>query len=145
MKKKLTTNELLEILKSTRNEAELHNYTQSHASSLASESYPEYFLSNMEQQNMTSAELIRRSEIQRNYGYQILNGDKRPGRDKIISLCLALSLSIDDTQKALTLAGEGILYPKKQRDSILIFCINNQLSVSDANKILFDMGEPVLT
>lgn len=145
MQKKLITDELLKLLKSTRSKTELHTYTQQLASSSPVQSFQDYLISEMNRQNISSAELIRRAEIQRNYGYQILNGQKHPSRDKVISLCLALSLSVTDTQRVLTLANTSILYPKKQRDSILIFCINNRLTVADTNKVLFDMGEDILS
>ena len=36
-----------------------------------------------------SSKLISAAQIQRNYGYQILDGRRSPSRDKVISLCLA--------------------------------------------------------
>lgn len=94
---------------------------------------------------MPPAELIERAHLQRNYGYQILNGTKRPGRDKVIALCLALHLSFEETQRALTISKEGILYPKNLRDSVLIFSIHQKLSVMDTNALLDERGEAPLS
>lgn len=88
--------------------------------------------------------MIQNAQIQRNYGYQILNGSKNPGRNKVIALSLALHFSLDETQRALTLSGENILYSKNKRDSILIFSIQKRLSVQQTNELLFEMNEATL-
>ena len=92
-----------------------------------------------------AAELIAASQIQRNYGYQILNGTRKPSRDKVLALCLALRLNLPDTGRALTLAQLGQLYPKKRRDSILIFSLNKRLSVLQTNELLLEMKEELLS
>lgn len=75
---------------------------------------------------MTPAELIASAGIQRNYGYQILDGRRHPARDKVLSLCLALTLDVTETQRALTLTQNGQLYSKNRRDSILIFALEKK-------------------
>lgn len=72
---------------------------------------------------------------------QILNGTKTPGRDKVIALCLSLSLSLEDTQRALMLADAGALYIRRKRDSILIFSLQKGLSVMDTNILLTGLSE----
>lgn len=138
------TDELLKRLNNTSSISALDQYTREIAKYRPSLSFPQYINDCLCVSGMTPAQLIEKAQIQRNYGYQILSGAKNPGRNKIIALCLALSLSVDEVQRALTLAKEGILYPKNPRDSILIFCINERLSVADANLLLDSRGEAVL-
>lgn len=68
-----------------------------------------------------------------------------PGRDRILALCLALSLSFEETQRALTLANTGALYARRIRDSILIFALQKNLSVLDANILLSEYSEEPLS
>lgn len=98
----------------------------------------------MQEKEIPPGRLWELSQIQRNYGYQILNGTKTPGRDKVIALCLSLSLSLEDTQRALMLANAGSLYARRKRDSILIFSLQKGLSVMDANILLTDFSEKPL-
>lgn len=141
---KPTTDELFKQLKKTSTVSALEKYTQEIMAHCPAQSFPEYLNHCLNISGLTPAQLIRDAQIQRNYGYQILNGTRNPGRNRIIALCLALSLSLEDTQRALTLAGEGILYPKSPRDSILIFSINKKLSVADTNLLLDSKGEKML-
>lgn len=144
MRRQKSTNELLQILNSTENVSDLYEYSQSEELHTLPSSVHEYLLKHMCDAGITASELIRRSQIQRNYGYQILNGTKKPGRDKIIALCISLALPLDEVQRALAIAQEGTLYPKCRRDSILIFSINQKISVQETNELLYSMDEAPL-
>ena len=71
--------------------------------------------------------MIRASLIQRNYAYQILNGTKNPGRDKVLALCIAAHMNYEETQRALALADLGKLYPRRKKDSIIIFALKQKI------------------
>ena len=90
------------------------------------------------------AALIRRTGIERTYGYQLLKGMRSPGRDKVLLFCLAAGLDLHETQRALRAAGEPILYSRKRRDAILIFAVNEKLSISDTQELLTQFDEQVL-
>jgi len=74
-------------------------------------------------------EAIERSNIERGYAYQILRGEKCAGRDKYIRLAVGIGLTLEDTQRLLTITQNGILYPKVLRDAIIIFGINNHFDI----------------
>lgn len=139
------TNELMKLLSSTKNVTELKQYTDFLSGSELPITFPEYLNTQMASHHLAASELIREAHLQRNYGYQILDGKRNPSRDKVIALCLALHLNITDTQRALNISQNGQLYSKSRRDSILIFAIEKNLSVMDANELLFEMNEPILT
>lgn len=143
--KQQTTDELMKLLTSTKNTAELKQYTDTLPEMAAVSTFPEYLNEQMIAHNITAANLIAAAQIQRNYGYQILDGRRSPSRDKVISLCLAPKLDLLETQRALTLTKNGQLYSKSKRDSILIFAIEKKLSVIDANSLLEELGEPSLS
>ena len=139
-----TTDELLKILSDIRSESDLHTFSAELSREEKKISFPEYLLSKMQEKEISLGRLWELSQIQRNYGYQILNGAKTPGRDKVIALCLSLSLSLEDTQRALSMANAGALYARRKRDSILIFSLGKELSVMDTNILLANFSEEPL-
>lgn len=141
---KKTTHELLKILSSINSTDTLHTFSDELINSEKNITFSEYLSKKMQEKNVSPGQLWNRSLIQRNYGYQILDGRKTPGRDKVIALCLSLQLSLEETQRALALANAGALYPRRKRDSILIFSLEKGLSVMDTNTLLFDFSEETL-
>lgn len=141
---KKTTTELLHILSSVRTPSELQQYTDALTKEHISCSFSEYMNQKLSEKQLSLADLIRASQIQRNYGYQILNGTRTPSRDKVLALYLALSLDLAETQRALTCAQTGSLYSKNKRDSVLIFALSKNLSVIETNELLYELNEPVL-
>lgn len=139
-----STDELLKILTEIHTEQQLKHYSNILTDSSFLPSFASYLNQKMTEHGITPASLIQKAGIQRNYGYQILSGQKKPSRDKIIALCLALHLPLKDTQHALTLAQEGTLYPRNHRDSILIFAVNESLSVLKTNELLCELNHSPL-
>ena len=137
----MTTNELLNILHSTRSVSELNKYTDTISTQEGFSSFSEYFCAHLQINNILESEVICASQIQRNYAYQIINGTKNPGRDKALALCLAAHMTYEETQRALGLAYLGKLYPKRKRDSIIIFAIDKKISVQQVNELLYEEGE----
>ncbi|MCI9216583.1 MAG: XRE family transcriptional regulator [Dorea sp.] len=142
---KKTTNELLKILSSIDSKATLQTFSEELRHSEKPLSFSEFLFKKIQEKGFTPGRLWEEAQIQRNYGYQILNGTKAPGRDKVLALCLSLNLSLEETQRALALANAGALYPRRKRDSILIFSLEKSLSVPDTNILLFDFSEELLS
>lgn len=88
--------------------------------------------------NLTKTDVIRKSELSEVYGYQIFSGHRKPSRDSLLCICIAMNLSLEEVQSILKIAGLAMLYPKNKRDSIVIIGINNKRSVSDINTVLYD-------
>lgn len=137
----ITTDNLLNQLSSMNTLSELQNFTENTEAAGFKLNFHEYLADLIQTFPLSVSELIRKSGIQRNYAYQIINGVKRPGRDKVLALCLALNLPLEETQRALTIAEENVLYPKNKRDSIIIFCINQEKSVQETNDLLYELNE----
>lgn len=136
-----TTDELLKLLHTARTTSELSKYTESLSNETKYSSLSGYLTWYLRAHNINESELIRDSQIQRNYAYQILNGSKNPGRDKILAICLAAGMDYEETQRALALSDSGKLYPRKKRDSIIIFALHKRLSVQQTNELLYAEGE----
>ncbi|SCW48555.1 Helix-turn-helix domain-containing protein [Ruminococcaceae bacterium YRB3002] len=106
--------------------------------------FTSYVKAILEERGMTIADLQRKCGIDRNYIYQIFDGRKKPGRDKIIAIALGTHMTLEECQRALEIAQEGILYPKGRRDSVIIFAVSNGLSVMELNGLLEEYNVPIL-
>ncbi|MDU1053733.1 XRE family transcriptional regulator [Clostridium baratii] len=135
-----STSELLDILKDTKNIEEFEEYLNS-IDTIKYTDFSKYILEKCAEKGIKKSKLIADADINRTYGYQILNGDKKPSRDKIIKLCISAKLNLEETERALALAKVGKLYAKNVRDSAIIFAINKGLNVLDTNKFLYNLAE----
>lgn len=135
-----TTHELSHILNQLSSSRSLTSYV-SDLPDLSGCHFSDYFLSLPKVKALDNRELILQSGIERTYYYQIINGTRQPGRDKVILLSLAAKLTLEETQRGLELCNLGILYPRRRRDAIVIFAINHQLSVSDTQELLLNFQE----
>ncbi len=89
--------------------------------------YLNYYLS--QNPDLQIADVIKRSNMDKNYSYQIFNGRKQhPDKYKLIPRCFALRLSVKESDRALFFAGQPALSPKKTIDAALIICINHGYS-----------------
>lgn len=99
-------------------------------------SFLEYFQSNDKVRSMETSTLIEKSGIERTYCYHVLKGNKNPGRDKIIRLCLAAGFDNEEAGRALKCAKISPLYVKSKRDALIQYAFNKHLSVIDTNLLL---------
>ena len=138
---KKTTDELLNTLKSKKN---IKDYFSENSGEMVFESLTDMVNYFMKNKNLKKSEVIDRANIERHYGYQILDGSKKPSRDKLIMLCFGLELTLEETQNMLKKCGWGELYPRDARDSVIIFGIFNNKSVVETNILLDDQGQKAL-
>jgi len=96
------------------------------------------------EKGLSKPNIIKRSEINDIYGYQIFAGTRKPSRDTLLCLCFGLTLNVDETQSLLKASGLAPLYPKIKRDSIILFGIHNNSSICEVNEQLYNLEEPTL-
>lgn len=78
------------------------------------------------------------------YAYQIISGARRPSRDKLLCLCIAMRATLEETQDLLIHGGFAPLYVCSQRNSIIIFAISHKETILQVNSNLYDHGEALL-
>ncbi|CEO04710.1 Helix-turn-helix domain [[Clostridium] sordellii] len=132
------TVELMSILKNIDDESYLDEFVKITSTNFSDLSLPNFFQNICKEKGISKSDLIKNAEIDRTYGYQILNGTKKPSRDKLLKLCISASLDIEESNKALKLGNVGQLYPKNPRDSIIIFGINKKLNLFQIDELLFN-------
>ena len=89
-------------------------------------------------------EIIRNSDIEKSYYYQIVKGNRIPSRNKVLRLCIGAGLSTKETSHALILNGDAPLYLRRKRDRLLAYAIEKGLTVTDVNLLLDEQGEEML-
>lgn len=136
-----TTDELLKILQNTD---DIQQFLEENRDSLINMRLTEYLEHIIEKKGLKPTDIIAGSNLNNIYVYKILSGERVPGRDKLLSLCFGMRLSLKESQLALRLAGHSPLYPKLRRDSIIIFALSEGASLMDCNEALYDLGEEIL-
>lgn len=76
--------------------------------------------------DITIPDIIRDSNLSKNYVYPICSGTKNPSKYKLTAFCIGAHMNLKETQKALSLAGCSALHPKIPADAGIIVYINRQ-------------------
>lgn len=98
----------------------------------------------LKRHNLTAKDIIIRLNMERSYTYQILKGRRQPTRNFMIRIAFLCQLSVDETQKLLTIGKRPILYPRNRFDAAVLYCLQHQLNEEELNELLNDIGENAL-
>ncbi len=97
------------------------------------------------------ADIINASGLERKYGYAVVGGTRKGSRDKIIALCFAAKMKLNEIQHALKYSGQNELYVRNRRDAIIVAKINQSLTspekygnVTELNLLLDQNGQEPL-
>jgi DNA-binding phage protein len=96
----------------------------------------QYLKELIEKKGYSKAQVIRDSGINRRFFYDILSDKRKPSRNYVLRILMALQISLKDIQWLLRATGYAQLYARDKRDSVIIYCINHQNSVADCNTML---------
>lgn len=99
-----------------------------------------------EHPELSQPQIYRDANLSKDYAHQFFNGHRQhPGKYKLIALCIAMGMSVKETDRALLLANQPRLSPKIPTDAALIICINhNYRSIYKVNEFLIDAGLPTI-
>ena len=111
------------------NDQDIEAYLCMNQESMRSFSLPEYLEQLLEQKGLTKAEVIERSKLDKVYAYHIFSGRKRPGREKILALAIAMELSVEETQFLLYCAGVRQLYVRNPWDSVIFYALKKKMKI----------------
>lgn len=136
-----TTDELTHEIQQATN---ILDYLEDNRSEMHLSRLTEYLGDWLHKKKISKADVVRCSNLNRAYVYQIFLGTKHPSRDKVIALTFGLGLEIHETQILLKQAGYRELYPRDPRDALLIFAIKQGKNIIDTNEMLYDHNIEVL-
>ena len=106
-------------------------------------SYLESLLWKYDKDNAT---VSRDACLDKSYVGNIVRGKKNnPGRDALISICLAIGTTVEEVQYLLKYAGHSPLYARRKRDVIIWFGFMKHKAFNDVNTDLHNRGFKPLT
>lgn len=137
-----STEDLLEELQNKN--CKIDEYLKGNGESFVYDKIKDFWEAAIEKSGYSKSNIINKSDFSYCYFYDVINGRKIPGRDKIIRLILTMHLSVDECQEALRISGRSALYPRIRRDAIILFAISNGYSIYQLSELLADAGEEPL-
>lgn len=95
----------------------------------------------LDQEGLSAPEWMAAANLSKSYGYQILRGERTPGRDVLLRTALVLRLTLQETQRLLAVGGCGALYPRVRRDAAVVFALNQRMTLLEAEELLASLPE----
>lgn len=140
-----TTKELEGILLSTHSE-NVNKIIEKEKTEFTDRSFGNYFKDLLLEKKITQQKVFIDADLSDKYGYKIVSGEKHTNqRDVILRLCYAGHLTVDETNRALSLYNMSPLYARSKRDALLIVAFNERVGdILDLNQYLIDNGESSL-
>lgn len=129
-----TTDELKHEIKDATN---IEDYLEQNKENMLTRSLPEHLNLLLAQKGITRADVVRGSELDRAYVYQIFSGEKTPSRDKLIAIAFGMKLSDEETQRMLKLSGNRELYARDERDALILFSLQRHKTIFETNDLLY--------
>ena len=141
-----TTEDLYRVLNQIRSTDKLNEYLAELRREEHSLSLSNYLNTKMHQKGLLLRNVVAESNLEQHYAYQIINGNKQnPSRVKVLALCIACHMTLAETQHALGITKNGILYPRVSFDAIIIYNLNlANWSVCAINEQLHAEGLPLI-
>lgn len=102
-------------------------------------SLPYYLCDLLAAYHMSKIQYIWDMNLDRTYGYQILNGRRRPTRELLIETAMLLQLDLEQTQRLLKIAQRNVLYPRVKTDAVAIFALEKKLNLEEYRELMDDI------
>lgn len=134
-----------ELSHEIKNATNIEDYLRRNRSQFLEQPLPDYLNALLREKNMTRADVVRGSFIDKNYLYDIFSGKKNPSRDKIIAIAFGMRLSADETQRLLKISNNRELYSRIIRDSLILFSLHQNCSLLETNNLLYEHNCSTIT
>lgn len=122
--KETNTKMLEEEASSIQSESELDAFIENNVIGQY-KSFSEYFNEYVGAHSLELPPILRKSTLDRGYFYNIVNGDKKPGRDKVLCICIGAGMDVKHLNRGLRIAKYSRLDPKDERDLRIRFAVQN--------------------
>ena len=86
----------------------------------------------MNEEQISKTDIIRMLNVDRNYGYQMLNGTRIPTRNCLIQIALILKLDADQISYLLRLSGKPPLYVRNIVDARVFYAVKHNMEYHEA-------------
>jgi hypothetical protein len=103
---------------------------------------PEYLDSLVARKSIKISEVAERSG-QGDYVYKVFQGSRKASRDILLAIAFGMSLTLDETQTLLRVAGNAQLDPRSRRDSVIIYGLCKKMKITEVCEILYELKERI--
>jgi transcriptional regulator with XRE-family HTH domain len=103
---------------------------------LLSTSVRDYFADLLKSHGLQTGEVVRRADLDKDFGRQLIRGERMGRRDYYIRLAIGMSLTVEETQSMLSYLGIGPLYALRKRDAAIIYALRQGYSLVDTQLLL---------
>ena len=125
-------------LKNAKNPAE---FFEENMHVLKEKTVREYLTEMLIKYDAEKNDVVAKSGMSGTYPYQIFDGKKAAGRDKLLQLAFGFPLTLEETQHLLKYGGHNELYVKVKRDAYIMFALEKKYTIQQINELLFECGE----
>lgn len=140
MEEKSTGDLMIELMKM----GSFENYMKQNKDVIVTASVADLLNQILERKGLSRARIAKDSGLNEIYAYQVMAGTRTPSRDKVLCICVAIGLTVEEIQGLLKMCGYASLYPKRKRDAIILFALKETKPVPVINEELFNQGEKTL-
>ncbi len=140
-KDKKDTTMLVSELKNAKSAEE---FVQENSEEFCMKSVAEYLNEMLIKYDTEKCDVAKKGGFTGNYVYQVFNGVKSAGRDKLIQIALGFPLTLEETQYLLRLGGHSELYVRNSRDAYLMFAIEKGYGIQKVNELLYENKKELL-
>lgn len=92
----------------------------------------------------TKSEAIKLAGLNEIVGFQIFSGITRPTFNTLMRICIGSGFTLNETQRAIELAGYTPLDPNNERDVVLIHALMHLKKITEVNETLYNLGYIIL-
>jgi len=132
--KKKTTDDLINEITSSNN---INGYLDTNQDEFLNTSLHLHLQQLVAERQLQISQVVEKA-FKGEYIYQIFRGIRRPGRDVLICIAIALELELKEAQLLLRTARVSQLEARDKRDAVIIFALSNNLSVPETNDLLYE-------
>ena len=112
-----------------------------HEKVLKEKTVSEYLLEMQIRYDKEKSDVVSKAGLSGTYAYQIFDGRKAAGREKLIQLAFGFPLTLEETQRLLRCGGHSELYVKNKREAYIMFALEKGYDIQQLNELLFECGE----
>lgn len=99
--------------------------------------FPVYLQELLKEKSVKKSALIKALNVDRNYGYQMLNGTRLPTRVQLLHIAVYCRFDTNQTQRLLTLAGRDALYVRRPEDAKTMHCLEHPMEYKQACQFIW--------
>lgn len=119
----------------------LERFIKENEQNLKEKTVPDYLNEMLIKYDLEKSEVVRKSGLTGTYAYQIFDGKKSAGREKLIQLAFGFPLTLEETQRLLRFGGHNELYVKKKREAYVMYALGKGYDINRINDLLAENGE----